>query len=574
MFIVITLLATASSIVGNSRSKKACLNYVECMRKAHHELQRCSGGTALALSLESMEKGFTEMARGREKILIVCQDSLLNEILDFDTLQVLVNDDARECFNQLPINWRMTEIVSKMLHCIASNDPSSSDIVTGLEKQKVQFRIAGIPFLKPDKITEERIYHHLNLTSYEALEQPKNKFDEKFQYVKARLARKIQNKEEMYMTSQQVAEISIERRLAILKNLLRDADESDLMLYIALIAHGDFVKLSELEAVKEMKSLTNERMIENMNKIQVFRDENRTSFTSRGEFTGNGLPQLRVAFNSTEKNSRMIYNFSSPTPKLREQNSAYIRFNNFISVQWANLVQVEALTIFQDMKNQENGTKNDTERFNEDKLTQNYCSEYANCEETVQYYEEQCNRRYANELIIHALITNARYLGTDESEILQLLMNSSASQNDVVLKSCLLAIENSVLALKQLFIVLRGVRKACIEIAVFKPLLNSEADNCSTSVPVSTLVDEYLSSIHVPSEKNRLTCLTKLAPLKAACRTTRKCCSNVEVCDNYINSSPLNQMKEKAMEQLIKRQNDCEKKVLETLIYIYAKLEP
>ena len=66
---------------------------------------------------------------------------------------------------------------------------------------------------------------------------------------------------------------------------------------------------------------------------------------------------------------------------------------------------------------------------------QTHCQQYASCWQTVLDYEQQCDRKYSTEVLSH---------GIDDSEILNILHNSSISHHEIVLKACLRPLDRSV----------------------------------------------------------------------------------------------------------------------------------
>ncbi|UMM19344.1 hypothetical protein L5515_014990 [Caenorhabditis briggsae] len=196
---------------------------------------------------------------------------------------------------------------------------------------------------------------------------------------------------------------------------------------------------------------------------------------------------------------------------------------------------------------------------------QTHCQQYASCWQTVLDYEQQCDRKYSTEVLSH---------GIDDSEILNILHNSSISHHEIVLKACLRPLDRSVHStLKQLLVIQRGVRKACLELGRNKiAVTDAEEELCNTEVPTTAAIDEFISSEHVRSQSNHLTCRAKLEPIREACGIVRNCCASVDTCDNYISSSPVKKLETEAIRRLVKKQNDCETKMLQTLSYIHEQL--
>ncbi|CAI5441819.1 unnamed protein product [Caenorhabditis angaria] len=194
-----------------------------------------------------------------------------------------------------------------------------------------------------------------------------------------------------------------------------------------------------------------------------------------------------------------------------------------------------------------------------------HCQQYANCWQTVIDYEQQCDRKYSTDVLSH---------GIDDAEILSILQNSSISHHEIVLKACLKPLDRSVHStLKQLLVIQRGVRKACLDLGRNKIAVTDAEENlCQIDVPTTESVDEFLSSVHSRSQANHLTCRAKIEPIREACGVVRNCCASVDTCDNYIASSPVKKLETEAVRRLVKRQNDCETKMLQTLTYIHEQL--
>ncbi|KAK6737541.1 hypothetical protein RB195_019942 [Necator americanus] len=79
------------------------------MEEAHRGLRLCAGATSLALAMESKEKPFANFIHEHKNTAIMCQERLSPDSLNFEVLQILVNDDARECFRQLPKSRRQRD---------------------------------------------------------------------------------------------------------------------------------------------------------------------------------------------------------------------------------------------------------------------------------------------------------------------------------------------------------------------------------------------------------------------------------------------------------------------------------
>ncbi|GMT14966.1 hypothetical protein PFISCL1PPCAC_6263, partial [Pristionchus fissidentatus] len=90
------------SLVYAERDRTSCFNYIDCLEQSQLQFKTCSGGTAVALSLERRTKMMSEMLDDNRKILDICSANMRKESLDFDTLQSLVNEDSRECFQKIP----------------------------------------------------------------------------------------------------------------------------------------------------------------------------------------------------------------------------------------------------------------------------------------------------------------------------------------------------------------------------------------------------------------------------------------------------------------------------------------
>lgn len=68
----------------------------------------------MALTVEAKDQSWTaaELVQSRGLIFNQCQDHLNRELVDFDTLQLLVQEDARECFEKLPSNGKRVSLPS------------------------------------------------------------------------------------------------------------------------------------------------------------------------------------------------------------------------------------------------------------------------------------------------------------------------------------------------------------------------------------------------------------------------------------------------------------------------------
>ncbi|PAV61907.1 hypothetical protein WR25_19029 isoform B [Diploscapter pachys] len=247
-----------------SHFQTSCFQYISCLETSQAHFKQCAGGTGVSLTLEAKDVNIKQIIRYRALEFIGCQDRLLKEILDFDALQILVNEDAKECFEKLPESTRRIEgiklkfsdscdyvepvkrdlhgrdafqclldykqdreyceslleccpdhircgermnavsqsyqsakdkaqqIVSNMLFCIVNNDPRFREEGIRLQQLRDPYRNAGIPFLRPDKATEERILRRLSLTSTSSLLQRRTRFNEKYRDVRKKLQLKLQ----------------------------------------------------------------------------------------------------------------------------------------------------------------------------------------------------------------------------------------------------------------------------------------------------------------------------------------------------------------------------------------------
>ncbi|KAK6019310.1 hypothetical protein OSTOST_15060, partial [Ostertagia ostertagi] len=103
-----------------------------------------------------------------------------------------------------------------------------------MKVDRLQFRVPGLPFYKPARSTEERIARRLSMMSYSAIDEKKD-----------RLSR-FEEKASTPITS--------EERVAIVRNLFRNATENELAVYASLLAEGNFARLAELEREKNAEA--------------------------------------------------------------------------------------------------------------------------------------------------------------------------------------------------------------------------------------------------------------------------------------------------------------------------------
>lgn len=194
-----------------------------------------------------------------------------------------------------------------------------------------------------------------------------------------------------------------------------------------------------------------------------------------------------------------------------------------------------------------------------------HCAVYANCDELVRDYRNQCDARYSKDIISH---------GIEDSEIVSILTNSSVSSNEIVTRACLRPLDkNAHSTLRQLLVIERGVRRACLDLGHNKLTLTEEQTAiCHAELPSTEPLDDFLSSRHVRSEENHLGCLGRLAPFQDQCSMKRDCCGSANACDNYLASSPVSKMKQQSIDILVERQSSCEKRMLDTLSYIQSQL--
>ncbi|KAL6735841.1 hypothetical protein Aduo_006248 [Ancylostoma duodenale] len=330
-----------------SRTRTSCFHYVTCMEEAHEGLQQCAGGTSLALALEAKEKLFADFIQEHRTNTIGCQEQLLADSFDFEVLQFLVNEDARECFERLPRNRsrssrnlaatcpyretpakshsahtpfecfssfrserqkceallqccpehlrcaerlnsvsvayqhaksRANELVQRLLLCLGSVEPQSFLEIAAMQVDGMRFRVPGLPFLKPDRETEQRIARRLSLMSYSAIEQRREKHVKRFQQVRERLLSRRQTEGIKLTTpSSRTTPISSEERVAIVRNLFRNADEKELATYASLLAEGNFARLAELEKRKSANSTVSQ--------VQRFREAIKASLLSKNSKT-------------------------------------------------------------------------------------------------------------------------------------------------------------------------------------------------------------------------------------------------------------------------------------------------
>ncbi|CAI4232728.1 unnamed protein product [Auanema sp. JU1783] len=145
------------------------------------------------------------------------------------------------------------QIVSNLLSCVVSRDPSAHELVSKLRRQRSAVRNAGLPFLKPDLATEERIARRQSLTSTVTFSDRQQKFVQRYNEIREVLAKRIIEIAELAKLPTTASPITDERRVSIIKTLLKDADDQELAIYVSLISEGNFEKLSELEKQKLLK---------------------------------------------------------------------------------------------------------------------------------------------------------------------------------------------------------------------------------------------------------------------------------------------------------------------------------
>lgn len=82
--------------------------------------------------------------------------------------------------------------------------------------------------------------------------------------------------------------------------------------------------------------------------------------------------------------------------------------------------------------------------------------------------------------------------------------------------------------LKQLLAIQRGVRRACLELGRNKNLLSEEETaTCTSPLPSTEALDDFLTKTHSRSETTHTLCLAKLAPLRDTCQAVGGCCASI-----------------------------------------------
>ncbi|XGW08233.1 hypothetical protein V3C99_010944 [Haemonchus contortus] len=350
--LLLLVTTTLISLSLGAVNRTSCFHYITCMEQAHQAIRECVGSTILALALETNEKPFAEFLKGREEKAQTCEEKFVSDSTDFETLQSLVYDDSRNCFQHLPRTrhgrsevtrtcvWdggqatlpeerqpleclaafrgerrrceellqccpdhtrcgermnalsiayqhaksKSNEIVERLLLCLGSLEPSTVLELAGMKVGRLQFRVPGLPFYKPDRIVEKRIARRLSMMSYSAIDDRKNRFIKKFQQKRdAMVARKSsKNVPKSQFVSHTTSPIPSEQRVAIVKNLFRNAKEDELAVYASLLAEGNFARLAELE---REKSAGDGKGSEMQREMQRVRNAIKVSLLSKGQKT-------------------------------------------------------------------------------------------------------------------------------------------------------------------------------------------------------------------------------------------------------------------------------------------------
>ncbi|WKX97762.1 hypothetical protein Q1695_013438 [Nippostrongylus brasiliensis] len=198
------------------------------------------------------------VAQLTEEELPTCLETLQKERKRCETFLECCPDHIRcgERMNAVSMAYqhakmKAEELVERLLLCIGSLEPQTVLEIAGMRVDRLRFRTPGLPFYKPDRNTEERITRRLSLMSYAALDQKKDRFIRRFQTAREKLVdEKALRIPQSTAISSETSPITSEQRVAIVRNLFKDAKESDLAVYASLIAEGNFARLAELEKEK------------------------------------------------------------------------------------------------------------------------------------------------------------------------------------------------------------------------------------------------------------------------------------------------------------------------------------
>ncbi|VDL72754.1 unnamed protein product [Nippostrongylus brasiliensis] len=198
------------------------------------------------------------VAQLTEEELPTCLETLQKERKRCETFLECCPDHIRcgERMNAVSMAYqhakmKAEELVERLLLCIGSLEPQTVLEIAGMRVDRLRFRTPGLPFYKPDRNTEERITRRLSLMSYAALDQKKDRFIRRFQTAREKLMdEKALRIPQSTAISSETSPITSEQRVAIVRNLFKDAKESDLAVYASLIAEGNFARLAELEKEK------------------------------------------------------------------------------------------------------------------------------------------------------------------------------------------------------------------------------------------------------------------------------------------------------------------------------------
>lgn len=817
--ILIFLATAAVAVLAGKANRTSCFQYVSCLETSQDNYKTCAGGAGISLTLESKDVNIRDLVEYRALEFVGCQDRLLKEIVDFEALQILVNQDARECFEKLPASARPVEpftdscdyvepinrsaskgnsfqcfmdykkdreycetlleccpdhsrcaermnavsfayqsarlkaqhIVSNMISCIAENDPRFVREGERLQTLRDPYRNAGIPFLKPDRYTEDRIERRLANTNRTTLEWRRQRFNKKYQEIRQQMAEKLINKYTTTTSAPEVVdevqegstvevaeevdvpsttttatpesttiksvkeeilnvvesttlspEFATQQRVARVRELIRTASDKDLSKYVLLISEGKFAELFELaersltekkhflkeKVVKEGPIVTKDTEIEEVNttdsKVVAQRSlkedpklfatldavEEKSAVTSSAPestttstFTDQPIPTIftisesllppknlavyeraknlaptarlahtivdRASRDADEKKKDEKKKEESKPEKEEDQKKRVMAIEEELKViaEQSKIIEEAKPKIEIVVKEPEAVTDlpvtveasgeapevaasvddNDVEASGEEEeeittlaaetttvgikettteatvteeeakivaaVTEEIkrqngptsCQKYAACWQTVHDYHQQCDRKYSVDVLSH---------GIDDPEIFTILQNHSISHHDIVVNACLRPLDRATHAtLKQLLTIQRGVRKACLDLGREKILVSQEEiATCRAEVPSTDAIDNFLAAQHVRSQHNHLTCLAQLEPVKEACQVARGCCASVDTCDKYLSTSPVKKLENEAINRLVKKQNDCEEKMLETLKYIHEQL--
>ncbi|KAF8363980.1 hypothetical protein PRIPAC_90903, partial [Pristionchus pacificus] len=199
-----------------------------------------------------------------------------------------------------------------------------------------------------------------------------------------------------------------------------------------------------------------------------------------------------------------------------------------------------------------------------------FCLSYGECESLAWEYDQRCHKKF-NPITVT--------FGIEDSQLRNLLLNNSKSDNSVVTQVCLRPVDKSVHnSVLQLQHIERGVRKACLSLGRDRPTLTKkEKDECRILSHFSVIeMEDWLEQTHGHTETNLAECQARTAAIAASCQELSSCCSAISPCEQYISSSPVRKMRVEAIQLLLAQQNDCENRMEKTLkqLHEHFRLRP